>query len=826
MSATVSTDEQNAGTVARLSRARPVAATAMFIALSVALGFLLAPVPNVELVTLSVFVSGVLLGPGRGAVVGSVAMALYSGFSPNGSGAAIPPMYAAQIVAMGVAGLAGGVSARFWTSPFGRTPWRAAVAGAVAGVVLTALYQSLVIVGLAIAAPEFNEGFFAVLVANAFFSTIHLVSNAVIFAVVGPALLAKVARPATSLLVLAAIASVAAQTAGAQELRGLEPYGGPDLQPDPQAQTWAPSPEDTLGVLAAMEDTAYAPPTPVEVPEPGNDIRVTRSDGPAALLARERGVRLTGVGWRGQAASVARGALPATLTATTLDGRPLRAWPGAGLGLTFLTEAGGRVHASASGPDLSLWTTDEPSPEQDLWSPGRPVVAFHPWLAPLERPYARFTMRSGDPGRRGTSFAFGRGNASGTAGLSAFFESEEGRAPVSGGSFERDAAGGLSQLVVPGGPSIDVVAQRTRLERGVPSAGDEGDALVEKYVVSTVDASGSLGGVRLGLFHDEGWADVREPGYVRRSLELKGDGAYCELTPDSGPFDALDFSVASAAASGTALLRGERRLEIDGRVKRTVPMAGAWDLDLSAGWSQSYDSGYPSAFASLDGSYGDGRRAFVALAVDGRHATALEREGAVAGASSLGPEMAVSLSGGWDGAIDWASLSARAELARILGAVSSRPEDDMRPGLRNAPDETAAAVSVGVSTVAASNPGAHVVADVTAVDPDGALMAREPVPLARVVGSVWFDHHLFANEYVAARWELGAVHEVGRARGPWDGLMGDSATTVSVCFTAAAGSAKVYVQMDDILDAAPERVPGFPGPGRSISAGFSWRFWD
>jgi len=98
--------------------------------------------------------------------------------------------------------------------------------------------------------------------------------------------------------------------------------------------------------------------------------------------------------------------------------------------------------------------------------------------------------------------------------------------------------------------------------------------------------------------------------------------------------------------------------------------------------------------------------------------------------------------------------------------------------------------------------------------------------LAHVGASVWFSHSLFAYDYVSARWELSAAHEVGRARGPWDGLMDDVATTVSACFTAAAGSAKVYLMVDDILDAAPERFPGFPGAGRTLSAGFSWRFWD
>ncbi len=216
MSAIASTDSGRKGGVARLSRARPVAATAILIALAVALGFLLAPVPNVELVTLSVFVSGVLLGPGRGFLVGAVAMALYSGFSPNGSGAAIPPMYVAQVLATGLSGLVGGLTSRFWASTRARAPLRSAVVGALLGLLLTALYQSLVMIGLAIAAPEFNQGLFAVLAANAFFSAIHLASNAIVFAVVAPALLSKLTRPAASVLIAAVVVSVASSSAVAQ----------------------------------------------------------------------------------------------------------------------------------------------------------------------------------------------------------------------------------------------------------------------------------------------------------------------------------------------------------------------------------------------------------------------------------------------------------------------------------------------------------------------------------------------------------------------------------------------------------------------------------
>jgi hypothetical protein len=62
------------------------------------------------------------------------------------------------------------------------------------GLVLTAVYQAAVIVGLAVMSPEFRTGALAVLLSNAFFSSVHLVSNTIVFAVLAPAVLPRIVR--------------------------------------------------------------------------------------------------------------------------------------------------------------------------------------------------------------------------------------------------------------------------------------------------------------------------------------------------------------------------------------------------------------------------------------------------------------------------------------------------------------------------------------------------------------------------------------------------------------------------------------------------------
>ncbi len=207
------------------------AVTAIFVALAAALGFLLLSVPNVELVTFTVFASGVVLGRWRGALVGALAMAIYSGFNPYGSGLGVPTMFAAQLAASAFTGLVGGITAPLWRGAAkgaagqGERLDAAAVGGGhrtlplVAGglgFVLTVVYQAAVIVGLAVMSPEFRTGALAVLLSNAFFSSVHLVSNTIVFAVLAPTVLPKVVR----------LAGLRTTDAGTRTPSAPEAYGG------------------------------------------------------------------------------------------------------------------------------------------------------------------------------------------------------------------------------------------------------------------------------------------------------------------------------------------------------------------------------------------------------------------------------------------------------------------------------------------------------------------------------------------------------------------------------------------------------------------------
>ncbi len=84
---------------------------ALFASLTAALGFLLAPIPNVELVTFGLFMGGALLGARAGAIAALLAVGLYFGLNPYGSSLAFPTLFLAQLLAGAFIALLGALHA-------------------------------------------------------------------------------------------------------------------------------------------------------------------------------------------------------------------------------------------------------------------------------------------------------------------------------------------------------------------------------------------------------------------------------------------------------------------------------------------------------------------------------------------------------------------------------------------------------------------------------------------------------------------------------------------------------------------------------------------
>ncbi|MFQ5512423.1 MAG: ECF transporter S component [Candidatus Krumholzibacteriia bacterium] len=159
----------------------------LMVALTVSLGYALAGIPNVELMTLSVFTAGYLLGAGYGAVVGVTSITLHSVFNPLGT--ALPPLLAAQIAGFALIGVAGAWPGRVIARMDKR--WPAFVLSGAVGLVLTLTYDVLTNVGAfyTVTGEYAPSNLFAFVGAGVAFTVMHLVWNTgLFFAALKPAL--------------------------------------------------------------------------------------------------------------------------------------------------------------------------------------------------------------------------------------------------------------------------------------------------------------------------------------------------------------------------------------------------------------------------------------------------------------------------------------------------------------------------------------------------------------------------------------------------------------------------------------------------------------
>ena len=163
---------------------------AMFAALAVGAGYALLLIPNVELITAIIFVSGVYLGPRWGLTVGVLAEFVFSAANPLGSGLVFPPLLIAQVVGMGMIGFVGGLLRRHFRGS--DWPLRKILFLGVVGAVLTFMFDTLTTLSYPVASRfEFKQTV-AIYLAGMGFTVLHQISNAIIFSTALPRVFSRV----------------------------------------------------------------------------------------------------------------------------------------------------------------------------------------------------------------------------------------------------------------------------------------------------------------------------------------------------------------------------------------------------------------------------------------------------------------------------------------------------------------------------------------------------------------------------------------------------------------------------------------------------------
>lgn len=167
-----------------------IAAVGIFSAMAFVGGYLFLFVPNVEIFTAVVFLSGIFMGSKKGVLVGVIARALFSILNPVGISP--PPLFIAQIAGMAFVGYVGG---RFGNLlHMERRLWMTALYFGIAALLVTWLYDILTDFS-----SFFQSGFSFKQMIITFslgipFYLIHGIGNSLIFALVLPLVVRRIQK--------------------------------------------------------------------------------------------------------------------------------------------------------------------------------------------------------------------------------------------------------------------------------------------------------------------------------------------------------------------------------------------------------------------------------------------------------------------------------------------------------------------------------------------------------------------------------------------------------------------------------------------------------
>lgn len=157
----------------------------LFIAMGVTFGFSLVHIPNIEMMTVTIFISGYLLGVKEGLLVGILAEGLFSLLNPLGMAA--PPLFVAQTISMGLTGICGGLLHKI--SPAKPITWQHYIGFGFAGALLTLMFAGFTNFGYTLTIGFTWGKFLAGFIAGFPFIVIHILSNTAIFTLLLPSLL-------------------------------------------------------------------------------------------------------------------------------------------------------------------------------------------------------------------------------------------------------------------------------------------------------------------------------------------------------------------------------------------------------------------------------------------------------------------------------------------------------------------------------------------------------------------------------------------------------------------------------------------------------------
>ncbi|MFX1259852.1 MAG: hypothetical protein ACFFAN_18535 [Promethearchaeota archaeon] len=170
-----------------------IALLSIFVALAVVVGYLLAFIPNVELFTVMIFLSGFIMGKKDGAIVGLMSSFIFVFFNPYGVSPL--PLFAYQLIHYALVGVIGGFTCNFISKKEYFKPeedlyvFPVILIFAIIGAVITIVYDIIsTLIGALIFYGTF-EAFLTAYIIGLPFTTVHLIGNTLGFIFILPVLI-------------------------------------------------------------------------------------------------------------------------------------------------------------------------------------------------------------------------------------------------------------------------------------------------------------------------------------------------------------------------------------------------------------------------------------------------------------------------------------------------------------------------------------------------------------------------------------------------------------------------------------------------------------
>jgi uncharacterized membrane protein len=170
-----------------------IALIGTFTALSIVLGYLMAYIPNLEVFTMMIFLSGFIMNKKEGAIIGLLSASIFTFFNPLGPSP--PPLFIYQLIHYSLTGILGGLTKDFLRNKQYFKPtedlyiFRIMLLFGFLGAIITFIFDILSTFFGGFVVSITIEYFIATYLFGIMFTTIHLIGNILIFVFLLPGLI-------------------------------------------------------------------------------------------------------------------------------------------------------------------------------------------------------------------------------------------------------------------------------------------------------------------------------------------------------------------------------------------------------------------------------------------------------------------------------------------------------------------------------------------------------------------------------------------------------------------------------------------------------------